>query len=269
MDPMRSLPVVLVALAGCSSAPLPPRIDAALPSPRPSASASASVSIAIVPPAASAVSYLAPPDEESDDDFPWDKLGLAGNGVRLSLEDGADLVITLRDTVAPDSVPEVVMALVRGGKVLSRRDGFAAVTGVEEKILTSAQSCETWRAGIRREAFGSVSGVRVSLGCSTGEDYYTATELAVLFRLDGPLRDLDGLARIWAGPANTLYSEMELCVRSREVDFRLIDVKKLEKTITEETRWNDRSNDEDWAKALKRGCKVKKKTTRVERVALP
>jgi hypothetical protein len=264
---MRALPLLLVVLAGCSSAPVPPRIDPAPPSPAPSVSASAapSVSASTTTPVASAVSAPAPPDAKTEASEDVDR---TRNGTRLALPGGAELVIAVSAPSAPNSPPEVTLTLVRGEKEIARRDGFFGVTGAKAKILTSAQACESWRGSIRREAFGATSGVRVSIACSTGEDYFSATELAVLFRLDEPLRDLDGLTRIWAGLGAAEHREMDSCLGSREVSFRLINLRTLEKTITEQTRWVEQSFADELKKKLKKGCKVGE-TKRVERVVLP
>jgi hypothetical protein len=249
---------MLVVIAGCSSAPSPRRIEATPPSPTSSAPASA---------IAGAVSAVAAPNAE-EDDAPSDVDDLVHRTDKLALDDGAELVVVLGQPAEPDGALALTMALIRGGKVISRRDDFAAVTGVKATLLTSAQPCERSVAGLRRESFGRVAGVRVSIVCATGEDYFTSTELAVLFRLDGPVRDLDALPRIWAGLAATERNDMDSCMTSREVAFQVIDAKTLEKTITEQTRWVEQTFGGDLKKRLKKGCKVGT-SKRVERVALP
>ncbi len=262
MKPMQVFPIrFLAAFMGCSSAPLPPPVEAR---PRPPAPAP-SASVAPAPPAASTAADVAPAAEVDQASEAGD---LVKGGARLALEDGAELVVAVKDPADPASPPPVAMALVRDGKVIARREGFAAVTGVESKLLTAAQSCESWRASLRRESSGSVEGVRVSIASAIGEDFSTSTELAVLFKINAPLRTLDGLARIWSGVAAREENKMDSCLTSREVGFRVPDAKTLEKTITERTWWVEQVIGGDVKKQLKRDCKVGTKK-RVERVALP
>jgi hypothetical protein len=251
---------LFVAVAGCSSAPLPPRVVATPGASAPSATPS---------PIAGATSDVAPADEATVAVEDAKDVGdLLTGGARLALGDGAELVVVVKAPSDRDGAPEVTMALVRGGKVIARRDGFDVVTGVEPTLLTATQPCESWRASLRKEAFGSVDGVRVSIACATGEDYFTSTELAVLFRIDGSLRDLDGLTRIWSGIAAREENAMDSCLTSREVGFRVLDAKTLEKTITETTRWVEQVIGDDVKRALRKDCKLGK-SKRMERIALP
>lgn len=111
-------------------------------------------------------------------------------------------------------------------------------------------------------------GQALSLICATGEAYFSATELAVLLRLDGPVHDLDGLTRIWSGVAAGEQNAMESCLISREVAFRVIDAKTLAKTITEKTSWHEQVIGDDVKKRLRQDCNVGT-SKRTERVTLP
>lgn len=262
--PALSALAALALLTGCSSAPLPPRAEAAPPSP--SASAPAVIASATAAPVASAAPVAPPAEPEEkksrEDDDP------TRGGTRLVLEDGAVLTIEARELSAPDSPPEVTLILSRGGKEVARREGFAAVTGVKPKLLAATHLCERSNAHLRRESFGSAAGVRVSIVCISGEDYARGTELAVLFRLDEPLRDLDALKRLWAGLADGMRSDMDSCLMSRTVAFQLINPRTLEKTTIEVRNWTDQVIGEPLKAQLKQKCKVGR-TKRVERVALP
>lgn len=142
----RCLAVFFAALVSCAG---PPRPSSVAPSRPPSAV------VAAPPPITSAVVATAPAVEIPEAN---DVDGLALGGERLPLGDGAELVIEVTASGDRGGAPAVAMALVRGGKVTARRDGFNAVAGVEPTILVGSDSCDSWRGSLRREAFGSVSG---------------------------------------------------------------------------------------------------------------
>ena len=160
----------------------------------------------------------------------------ASDSARLALNGGAELVLVVRPAESSTSEPLVALAIVDRGRVISRRDGFDAVTGLD---LSQAglPACESWHARARREAWG----LRLSLVCGIGEDYHTDTEVAALFRMvAAPERDVAGLARFWSGIADSVQSEIDSCIRSRDVVFELADATTLKKTITEERAGTNR-----------------------------
>src|SRR5262249_18302966 len=161
---------------------------------------------------------------------------------------GAELVVALRLGESSGHEPLVALAIVDGGKVVSRREGWKDVTGLPfDKAVAGA--CESWSAAAKREALGSAEGVRLSLACTAGEDYRSGNEIAVLLRgALAEVRDVGALSRVWAGAADALRSQMDSCTSSRTVSFRLAGDKTLERTVAEETRWTEQDLDAELKK---------------------
>ena len=175
----------------------------------------------------------------------------------LALGDGTYFVVELQEN-GPFEAPALALELKRDNKVVLDRLGFEAITHVNLKKL---HSCDTWATRVNLEDLGTSKAVRVSLVCSTGEDYLTSSEIAILVKPDD-------LRTIWAGLADKFVNTMDSCIEARRVTFRIVPPKTLEKSILSETTWVDQVLDEDFKARLKRDCKLGKQR-RVEKVALP
>lgn len=127
----------------------------------------------------------------------------------------------------PEKLAELTIAVVDPhDKVLFKKTGFAAIAGAAQP----PGECEELRVIAARETWGEVSGARVSLICTNGEDDKTASETAILLAIEPPTARV-----LWAGDADTDHNYMDACMESHAVTFT-VHGKTLTKSISDTTR---------------------------------
>lgn len=188
--------------------------------------------------------------------------------------EGREIVLAARDTATDAAEAEVVLAIVNGREVLSRREGLAEIAG--EKALAEAAlgHCERVETRAVRIPLGKgVNGLRLSFLCAHGEDYFFSKELALVFRLGADVpADVAKLERLWAGLGDEVSVEMDACETAFEVTFSLLDASTLEKRVDEKVKWFAQVGaqmDPGLAANLKAGCKATGGRKRRERIRVP
>lgn len=158
-----------------------------------------------------------------------------------------DTVITVQWTPGTaEQAPTLTIERREQGKTVRRREGWKEITHFD---WLKIHPCESSGAQIIHHRLGITEGVRISLVCRTGEDYFTSSEFALLI-------NSTTLETLWAGLADRTESIMDSCITTRRIDFRSPSSDVIEKKISEITRWVDQPLDEQFKAHLKNDCKV-------------
>jgi hypothetical protein len=161
----------------------------------------------------------APADAAAPGGAPLDERYVNAADKPIDLGDGYALYGGFDGEPAPDTL-ELVVA--KGTTVHSRVKGLATIA---PGLAVPEGSYDNYVAALQKEDFG----VRVGLGLQSGEDMFSAQELAVLYQVPSPITPVDTWKPLWAGPGTSYRSEMDECKESVSVTFA-IDGQTLVKT---------------------------------------
>ena len=160
---------------------------------------------------------------------------------------GRDTVITVHWTPGtPEQDPTLMIERLQEGKTVRRREGWKEITHFD---WSKMQPCESWGTQMVNYNLGNTDGVRISLVCRTGEDYFTSTEFALIL-------DSTTLKTLWAGLADRTESIMDSCITTHHIDVRSPSAEVIEKKISKITRWVDQPIASEVKLRLKQACKV-------------
>lgn len=143
---------------------------------------------------------------------------------------------------------KLALRLERDGKPVWQRDGLLSISGLDA-VPATFESCDSIMSAIVTQSWGEASGVRLSVACRSGEDFFSATELAILLDFDDELTA--SFQPLWAGEADTFSSENDECVMTTTVTFKVAGAEIIRTEVDEAE-----------------GCK-RKKARRTTRIPLP
>lgn len=164
-----------------------------------------------------------------------------GGSNSISLVGGYTLRVgfgtTFESVTSVDELDTIRVDVVRDAdaSTLWQRVGVDAVAGpgLAEAHFTRCDQVRAFGGGF---VWGEASGVRLSLSCASGEDSFSAQEIAVLLEITDPVRD--PYPPLWAGPADvhtTDYAEGAACLTWTLYAFE-VKGSTLVQRITEEER---------------------------------
>lgn len=239
----------VLALAACHHAAPPVAVAPPAVSTTPPAVVSAATPEPVVEPAARAVpaectEAAAAAFFETTGDDSWRTL--------CNELDGARYLSAWRVTVGDTATATLRIARVVDG----------AVTWEATEEMTPPAVGETWSAEPVIAVPGAPGGLLVSLAGEAGEDYYTRSSLAVVFRPTAG----GGFERVWAGAGDRVERSMDACFRVTTRGFRFVDAGTLSVSSARSARFIRQDLDRDLLRTLRRECTPEPR--RVSRVAL-
>lgn len=165
--------------------------------------------------------------------------------------DGARYLTAWHVTVGDTSTATLRIARVANG----------AVTWEATGEMTPPAVGDTWTAEPVLAVPGAPGGLLVSVAGEVGEDYYTRSSLAVVFRPTA-----SGFERVWAGVGDQVERSMDACFRVTTRGFRFVDAGTLSVSHARSARFIRQDLDADLLRTLRRECTPEPR--RVSRVAL-
>ncbi len=256
---MRNTHLLAAALLslGCNRNPQPvpvaPAPNPIAPAPGPAPVVAQDAAVADVAPVEAPVAV--PEGCTEDGAFAIHRVNRGDRGVASCTVLGDERVFVAWRTEPVADDPSRVTATLRIAVV---RGGAVAWRGSE--TLNAVASAEDWTATPSVRVEGAAGGLLVGLLGSSGEDYRTTMEHAVVFRALGEGR----YARVWVGDGGREERSMDACFLTHDMTARFADATTLELRRATRARFQTQNIPRDLLARLRRECRdVAPRTERV------